>query len=106
MDVYGWALRPTQLSPGISYHLYVGSATGAGKGLTGRKREHERGKNTSKLAKNLLQDGTLVMEGNRFVALVSISLESGEQHKVLRARQLLVLAEAVLTIWLGALAPG
>lgn len=41
MGVYGWALRPAQRSSGISYYLYVGSATGVGKGLTGRKREHE-----------------------------------------------------------------
>lgn len=41
------------------------------------------------------------MEGDHFVALVSVSIESREPHVVVRTRRLLVLAEAVLTIWLG-----
>ncbi|OTB15491.1 hypothetical protein K445DRAFT_45277, partial [Daldinia sp. EC12] len=75
MGVYAWILACKTQNPFFPRHyIYVGSATRYGSGLKGH-----------------------------FVALLSMEVASPEPIEVMKAREFIVVAKAVFTIWLGAL---
>ncbi|KAI0490277.1 hypothetical protein F4859DRAFT_500702 [Xylaria cf. heliscus] len=77
MGVYAWILTRKVRNPFYpEHHIYIGSATKYGWGT------------------------------GRFATLLSMEVKSSEPNEVAMARQLMVLAEATLTIWLGALYVG
>ncbi|RYP57979.1 hypothetical protein DL771_011383 [Monosporascus sp. 5C6A] len=103
MGVYAWVLRPKLNNPlQMEDFVYVGSATKWDSGLSGRKSQHQRRKGRENKIPRLIRTNHLNRKGP-FLTLLSMQLESPEPGEVLKARQLIILAEAVLTVWLGAL---
>ncbi|RYP29501.1 hypothetical protein DL767_006691 [Monosporascus sp. MG133] len=103
MGVYAWVLKPKLNNPlQMGDFVYVGSATKWGSGLSGRKSQHQRRKGRENKIPRLIRTNHLNRKGP-FLTLLSMQLESPEPGEVLKARQLIILAEAVLTVWLGAL---
>ena len=87
-----------------SRYLYVGSASKYGGGLNSRIAEHTRRtkrKNESRLQRDIR---TKRLKGNgSFVTLMVMKMESSDEEVVLDVRRTVTLAEAILTVWLGAL---
>jgi hypothetical protein len=85
-------------------YFYVGSASKYGCGLNSRIAEHTK-KTTLKYESRLHYEiRTKKLNGNgRFVTLMITKMESSEKEAVLDVRRTVVLAEAILTVWLSAL---
>lgn len=85
-------------------YLYVGSASRYGRGLNGRVSEHiEKRKRhlESRLQRDIRRKD---LEGpGRFVTLMTMKMNSPDKEDVLDVRRTVTLAEAILTVWLGAL---
>jgi len=85
-------------------YLYVGSASRYGKGLNWRVSEHigkEKSHHVLRLQRNIKTKG---LKGpGRFVTLMTMKMNSSEKEDVLDVRRTVILAEAILTVWLGAL---
>ena len=107
VGVYVWIPRRKHLNPFFPEHyIYIGSATKFGWGLSGRKYQRQQGKDGSSFTlRHRIRQQSLTKKGD-FVALLSKQLDTYEPHEIVETRRLLVLAEAVLTIWLGALSSG
>ncbi|KAI1106984.1 hypothetical protein F4804DRAFT_256544 [Jackrogersella minutella] len=106
MGVYTWILTRKIHNPFYPEHyVYVGSATKYGCGLSGRKYQHQKGGEGSSFMKHRIQHHGLAKKGH-FAALLSMEVTSSEPNEVVKARQLIVIAEAAFTIWLGALTQG
>ncbi|OAG39733.1 hypothetical protein AYO21_06008 [Fonsecaea monophora] len=85
-------------------YLYVGSASKYGTGLQGRVNHHVR-KGPERLVRDM-RSRDLLAPG-RFVTLMTMKMDSAEEEHVFDVRRTVTLAEAILTIWLGALpSPG
>jgi hypothetical protein len=85
-------------------YLYVGSASKYGSGLNGRVSEHTEKRsrhNETRLHQNI-RTKDLNAPG-RFVTLMSVKMNSPKYEDVLDVRRTVTLAEAILTVWLGAL---
>ncbi|KIW84082.1 hypothetical protein Z517_03328 [Fonsecaea pedrosoi CBS 271.37] len=80
-------------------YLYVGSASKYGSGLQGRVSQHIR-KGQERLVRDL-RSRDLLAPG-RFVTLMTMKMDSAEEEHVFEVRRTVTLAEAILTIWLGA----
>jgi Uri superfamily endonuclease len=85
-------------------YLYVGSASKYGGGLNWRIAQHIR-KTKLKHESRLQYDiRTKRLKGNgRFVTLMVMKMDSSENEVVLHVRKTVILAEAILTVWLSAL---
>jgi hypothetical protein len=85
-------------------YLYVSSASRYGSGLNGRVSGHIE-KRRRHLESRLQQDiRTKDLEGpGRLVTLMTMKMNSPEKENVLDVRRTVTLAEAILTVWLGAL---
>lgn len=106
LGVYAWFLPRKHSETFVHrYYIYVGSATRYGWGLSGRKSEHLGAKRSFRSLPLYLQDQSLAIQGSHFVALISKDLDSNDPAEIVETRRLLVLAEAVLTAWFGALRP-
>ncbi|KAJ2975304.1 hypothetical protein NUW58_g8396 [Xylaria curta] len=107
MGVYTWILTRKIHNPFYPKHyVYVGSATKYGWGLSGRKYQHQKGgEGSSFTLRHRIQHNGLAKKGH-FVTLLSMEVTSPEPNEVVKARQMIVLAEAAFTIWLGALTQG
>ncbi|KAL2406428.1 hypothetical protein ABEF93_006428 [Exophiala dermatitidis] len=82
-------------------YLYVGSASKEGSGLTGRVSQHIKKNPRRRLDRNIR---TLDLKApGSFVTLMTKTMKSAEDGHILDVRRTVVLAEAILTIWLGAL---
>lgn len=85
-------------------YLYVGSASRYGRGLNGRVAEHvekRRRHRASRLQRDIKKKD---LDGpGRFVTLMTMKMNSPDQEDVLAVRRTVTLAEAILTLWLGAL---
>jgi hypothetical protein len=85
-------------------YLYVGSASKYGSGLNVRVSEHTEKRsrhNETRLHQNI-RTKDLNAPG-RFVTLMSVKMNSPKDEDVLDVRRTVTLAEAILTVWLGAL---
>ncbi|KAI1478424.1 hypothetical protein F4774DRAFT_385874 [Daldinia eschscholtzii] len=104
MGVYAWILACKTQNPFFPKHyIYVGSATRYGSGLSGRKQQHQNGaKHDDPSLKRRIKAHGLDRKGH-FVALLSMEVASPEPSEVMKAREFIVVAKAVFTIWLGAL---
>jgi hypothetical protein len=93
-----------ELQIAIDRYLYVGSASRYGSGLNGRVSEHIK-KRKLHLELRLPKDiRTKDLEGpGRFVTLMTMKMNSPEREDVPNVRRMVTLAEAILTVWLGAL---
>ncbi|KAF5601344.1 hypothetical protein FPCIR_2323 [Fusarium pseudocircinatum] len=107
LGVYAWILRRKHFNPFFpERYVYIGSGTKLGWGLSGRKYQHQKGKEGSPFTlQNRIRQQSLTKNGH-FVALLSKDVDASEPHEMAETRRLLVLTEAVLTIWLGALGGG
>ncbi|KAI1660095.1 hypothetical protein F4813DRAFT_313106 [Daldinia decipiens] len=109
MGVYTWILTHKLYNPFYPEHyVYVGSATKYGEGLSRRKFQHQYqqgGKHSSPYLKSRIRKQGLDRKGP-FITLLSMDVTSSEPNEVVKARQFIVLAEAIFTIWLGALTEG
>lgn len=81
-------------------YVYVGSASKHGYGLKGRKAQHlsngSRARNTR--LRRLIKDK--ILEPSRFVTLMTKSFAGDQADEVMEVRHLVVLAEALFTLWL------
>lgn len=82
-------------------YLYVGSASKYGSGLQGRAEQHIKKGVKTRLGRNI-KKMNLKVPGS-FVVLMTIKMNSAEEEHILDVRRTATLAEAILTIWLGAL---
>ncbi|POS71296.1 hypothetical protein DHEL01_v210315 [Diaporthe helianthi] len=85
-------------------HVYIGSASKYGVGLSGRIAQHTERRprrNQSRLQQDIRKKD--LKGGDRFITLMTMKLDSPDNDTVLDVRRTLTLAEAILTIWLGAL---
>ena len=107
MGVYAWILKPRFVHPHRwENFIYVGSATRYGWGLYRRKLEHQGGwRGTNKFLKCRISEYGLSWK-SPFVMLLSMQAASRENEDVVEARYLVTFAEAILTVWLGALTEG
>jgi hypothetical protein len=103
--VYGWLLKPKpKLYFDSECQLYVGSTSRYGYGLEGRKSQH-LSKNPREHNRRLwymIREKGLKPEG-QFITLTATSMKAAEGKEALRMRYLVTLAEAIFTVWLGAL---
>ncbi|KAK3353699.1 hypothetical protein B0T25DRAFT_568888 [Lasiosphaeria hispida] len=107
MGVYAWILKPRYVHPlRLENFVYIGSATKYGWGLTGRRLQHRRGKEGSNFLLQSRIKGSGLSRAGPFVTLLSKEAMSPESKDVVEARYLVVFAEAIFTIWLGALTGG
>ena len=83
-------------------YLYVGSATRYGGGLNWRIYQHTR-KNTRKWESRLQYDIRTKRLKSSFVTLMVMKMDHSNPEAVLEVRRTVVLAEAIFTVWLGAL---
>ena len=85
-------------------YLYVGSASRYGGGLKARIAEHTRKtrrSDESRLQRDIRRKN---LKGtNSFATLMVMKMDSPEKEGVLDVRRTVILAEAILTVWLGAL---
>ncbi|KAI0117441.1 hypothetical protein F4814DRAFT_287338 [Daldinia grandis] len=85
-------------------YLYIGSASKHGSGLQGRVGQHVRKEKKTRLDGDIKE--MYLKAPGCFVTLMSMKMNSAEEN-VLDVRRTVILAEAILTIWLGALqSPG
>ncbi|KAI0540497.1 hypothetical protein GGR58DRAFT_499073 [Xylaria digitata] len=82
-------------------YLYVGSASKYGSGLQGKVYQHIRKDIKTRLYRNV-KPMHLNAPG-RFVTLMTMKTNSAKEENVFDVRRKVTLAEAILTIWLGAL---
>ncbi|MCJ1406507.1 hypothetical protein MMC19_000572 [Ptychographa xylographoides] len=85
-------------------YLYVGSASKYGSGINGRVSQHIEKRShhdETRLHRNI-RSKELKAPG-RFVTLMTMQWNSPENEDVLDVRRTVTLAEAILTVWLGAL---
>ncbi|KAF2008181.1 hypothetical protein P154DRAFT_584800 [Amniculicola lignicola CBS 123094] len=85
-------------------HLYVGSASKYGGGLNHRIDEHTRKmkrKHESRLQSDIRKKR--LEKNGRFITLMVVKMDSPDNDVVLDVRRTVVLAEAILTVWLNAL---
>ena len=107
MAVYTWILKPKFIHPlKPESFIYVGSATKYGRGLSSRKHQHQRGKEGANfLLQSRIKSSRLGKKGI-FITLLTVEAASHEIKDVVEARDLVIFAEAILTVWLGALTKG
>ncbi|KAI4173617.1 MAG: hypothetical protein LQ343_002792 [Gyalolechia ehrenbergii] len=95
-----------EIQTGSDRYLYIGSASRYGGGLNIRISEHtvwRNRSNESRLQRDIRKKG---LKGNdRFVTLMVMKMDSPKKENVLDVRLTVTLAEAILTMWLGALQP-
>ena len=85
-------------------YLYVGSASKYGSGLNGRVLQHfekRSRRDETRLNRNIRAKD--LDEPGHFATLMTMEMNSPENKDVLDVRRTVTLAEAVLTVWLGAL---
>jgi hypothetical protein len=82
-------------------YVYVGSASRAQGGLNTRVREHTTKSHNTRLGR-FVKSKKLEQPG-RFVTLMTMKMKSMDDQDVLDVRRTVTLAEAILTVWLGAL---
>jgi hypothetical protein len=82
-------------------YVYVGSASRAQGGLNTRVREHTTKSHNTRLGR-FVKSKKLERPG-RFVTLMTMKMKSMDDQDVLDVRRTVTLAEAILTVWLGAL---
>ncbi|KAI0855024.1 hypothetical protein F4860DRAFT_507777 [Xylaria cubensis] len=106
MGVYIWILTRKFHNPFYPEHdVYIGSATKHDFGLSGRIYQHQQGeKSGSSIYRHKFHQR--LSKTGHFAALLSMDVTSSEPDEVMKDRQLIVLAEAALTIWLSALTQG
>lgn len=97
------AKSPSEFQTAGDRYLYVGSASKYGGGLNARVTQHmkKRGSKESRLQRDIRKKN--LEGGDRFVALMIMKIDSPEKEVVLGVRRTVILAEAILTVWLGAL---
>ena len=85
-------------------YLYIGSASKYGSGLNGRVSVHieKRSRHDETRIRRKIRTKDLKAPG-RFVTLMTMKMNSPENEDVLDVRRTVTLAEAILTVWLGAL---
>lgn len=85
-------------------HLYIGSASKYGFGLSGRIAEHTR--RTRPIHQSRLQreiKNNDLKGGDCFITLMTMKLNNPKKEAVLDVRRTVALTEAILTVWLGAI---
>ena len=89
--------------PGERY-LYIGSATSYGGGLNQRISQHveKGGRHGVPRLRDDIQQKKLKAPGH-FVTLMTMKMIEPRRENILEVRRTVVLAEAILTVWLGAL---
>ena len=97
--VYICVLEPSQNPLRPEPFIYIGSATGHGQGLAGRKAGQQRRRDSAIGVKS--RKYSLCRNTAHFATLFSIQVCNDED--MLRAQYLTTLSEAVLTVWLAAL---
>lgn len=107
MGVYAWILKPKFINPlRPESFIYVGSATKYGWGLSGRKVQHQRGKDGANfLLQSRIKSAGLGKKGI-FTTLLAVEATSRKSKDVVETRYLVTFAEAIFTVWLGALSEG
>ena len=106
--VYAWALkrsRGARLNPlRVENYVYIGSATKYAHGLSGRALQHREGhhRDRSMLSYRIKQRGLSRTTGH-FATLLAMEVASSEIGDITKARELVLFAEAIFTIWFGAL---
>ena len=85
-------------------YVYVGSASKYDSGLNGRVYEHirERSRDDETRLHRNIRTRALITPG-RSITLMTMRMDSPENVDVLDVRRTVTLAEAILTVWLGAL---
>lgn len=86
--------------------LYIGSASKYGAGLEGRMRQHttKRPSQVHQLERKI--KSLNLQRPGKFVALMTMSMGSNSAiDDILETRRIVVLTEAIMTLWLGALGP-
>lgn len=93
-----------ELQIAIDRYLYVGSASRYGSGLNGRVSEQvgKRRRHPESRLQRDIKAKDLKAPG-RFVTLMIMKMNSPKREDVLDVRRTVTLAEAILTVWLGAL---
>ncbi|KAF2110569.1 hypothetical protein BDV96DRAFT_650684 [Lophiotrema nucula] len=103
MGVYFWILQKLHNPMSEESHIYVGSATKYGWELAGRQLQHERHEAGPKLPRrvyNLKTRKRRNWTGN-FHTLPVVDRISDESQEVMQIRRLVIVAEVILTTWLG-----
>ncbi|EAQ90147.1 predicted protein [Chaetomium globosum CBS 148.51] len=107
--VYAWLLKrggSGSLNPlRVEKYLYIGSATKYGHGLFGRALQHRErhGRNSGSSLDNRIKQRGLSRATGYFATLLVTEAASLEIGDITKARELVVFAEAILTVWLEAL---
>ena len=85
-------------------YTYVGSASKYGSGLNGRVSQHmrKRRRHSETRLQRDIRKKNLEWPGY-FVTLLTMKMDNPEKEDVLNVRRTVTLAEAILTVWLGAL---
>jgi hypothetical protein len=103
--VYGWLLKPKpKLYFNSECQLYVGSIGRYRYGLEGRKRQHlsKNPREHNRRLWYLIREKGLKPKG-QFITLMAMNMKAAEGKEALRIRYLVTIAEAIFTVWLGAL---
>jgi transposase-like protein len=106
--IYAWVLkrgRGAGLNPlRVENYVYIGSATKYAHGLSGRALQHRKGhyRDGPMLNSRIKQRGLGRTTGH-FATLLTMEAASSEIGDITKARELVVFAEAIFTIWFGAL---
>ncbi|KAH6619330.1 hypothetical protein B0J18DRAFT_481739 [Chaetomium sp. MPI-SDFR-AT-0129] len=107
--VYAWVLKPSSsasLNPiRVENHVYIGSATKYDHGLAGRFLQHRKGKDAESglRLRDRIKRWGLSRRTGHFATLLVMDPVSPESEDIIKARELVVFAEAILTVWFGAL---
>ncbi|KAF3937721.1 hypothetical protein ABW19_dt0202778 [Dactylella cylindrospora] len=83
-------------------YIYVGSSARPGSGLNGRVADHTSGYHTVRRLKRDIKKNQLKRPGH-FITLMSIGRNTSPMRYFMSHRRLSVLAEAILSVWLGAI---
>ncbi|KAH6839643.1 hypothetical protein B0I37DRAFT_386937 [Chaetomium sp. MPI-CAGE-AT-0009] len=104
--VYAWILKRgggAGLNPlRVGNYVYIGSATKYAHGLSGRALQHREGDGGFGLNHRIKQRGLSRTTGH-FATLLAMEAASSDIGDITKAQELVVFAEAIFTIWFGAL---
>lgn len=106
--VYAWVLKRSKsanLNPiRAENHVYIGSATKYAHGLAGRILQHNEGKyvESDPGMKGRIEQRGLCCRTGHFATLLAMDPASSETRDITKARELVVFAKAIFTVWFGA----
>ncbi|KAH7108862.1 hypothetical protein B0J11DRAFT_513074 [Dendryphion nanum] len=103
--VYAWLVTSKhELQMRFDRYLYVGSASRYGGELNRRIAEHTTKRKRRSESRVQRDIRTKVLKGpDRFITLMVMEIDSSDRYVVLGVRRTVTLAEAIFTVWLGAL---